>query len=113
MTLLTSKRFPDDNHISNKSKLVEMAIIQYLGEKNVVCLNNCTDANHGYCDLTSFTQFLLGTCKCQYGWKGNDCSEQGIHLKFSSSIQTIVHFSFVRTIQICKPVTSVQQQYLY
>lgn len=84
--LLTRQRFPNDIHIHNKSKLVEMAIQRYLEKQKPVCFNDCTDSNHGECDVSNAASFLLGTCKCRYGWGGNDCSEEGEQIKFDNSV---------------------------
>ncbi len=81
-TLLTRKHFANDSNISNKSKLVEMAIQRYLDRQTPICINNCTDSNHGECDVSSNPPFLLGICKCRPGWRGYDCSEADVPSKF-------------------------------
>ncbi|EGC34294.1 hypothetical protein DICPUDRAFT_153496 [Dictyostelium purpureum] len=36
--------------------------------KQKICLNNCTDTNHGICNTSN------GICDCKSGWVGFDCS---------------------------------------
>ena len=76
-SLVDRIHFPNDTHINNKSKLIELSIQRYLAKQKPTCINDCTDSSHGECDVSTTTSFLLGTCKCQPGWKGVDCSEQG------------------------------------
>lgn len=83
-TLLSLKHFPHDTEIQNKVKLVERAIQRYLDRHTPMCVNNCTDTNHGFCDVSNDPPFQLGTCKCLSGWKGYDCSQPDVQSKFDS-----------------------------
>jgi hypothetical protein len=95
--LLTTKNFPNDSYIQKKSKLVEKAIERYLNGQNIICLNNCTDSNHGECNTRRTTPFLLGTCECRSGWKGNDCSKRGESIPFANLIIILSSFFVIPT----------------
>lgn len=51
-----------------------MAIQSYTNNIRPFCFNNCTDSNHGTCNVSN-SHLQLGTCTCLPGWKGIDCSK--------------------------------------
>lgn len=69
--LLTTRRFPNDLQIQNKSKLIEQILKRYI-QQPLYCYNNCTDALHGTCESSGYFQF--GMCNCKENWTGIDCS---------------------------------------
>lgn len=65
--LFTSKRFPNDPQIDEKSKLIQQVLSEY-GKQPPYCYNNCTSPMHGTC--TPFEGFNFGVCKCNPGFSG-------------------------------------------
>ena len=69
--LLNEKRFPNDKNIGEKKRLIEQAFNKYISNP-VFCYNNCS--SNGICQSTGYFQF--GTCKCNEGWSGPECSNK-------------------------------------
>ncbi|UJR17969.1 hypothetical protein I4U23_004868 [Adineta vaga] len=65
-------RFPNDQNISMKSKMIEQALNNYIDTPIYCYGNNCS--GHGSCQDTGYFQF--GECQCQDGWSGIDCSKK-------------------------------------
>jgi hypothetical protein len=65
-------RFPNDRDISEKSKMIEQALNNYIATPIYCYGNNCS--GHGICQDTGYFQF--GQCQCQNGWSGVDCSKK-------------------------------------
>ena len=67
--LLNVQRFPNDQNITAKSKLIEQALENYI-RNPVYCYRNCS--GKGTCRPSGYFQF--GVCECVKGWSGIDCS---------------------------------------
>ncbi|UJR12390.1 hypothetical protein I4U23_016567 [Adineta vaga] len=71
--LLTKERFPYDNQIEDKARLIESVWAKYDGNQNLAkCVNDCTSPCHGRCIPTGYFQY--GLCVCQESFTGHDCS---------------------------------------
>jgi hypothetical protein len=68
--LLTPARFPNDTRIIEKALLISNLLINYM-KSPLFCWNNCS--GNGTCIPTPF--FNIGTCKCNQGFTGIDCSD--------------------------------------
>jgi hypothetical protein len=69
--ILIRRHFPNDQFITNKSKLIEKILEQYLAG-SVYCYNDCGgNGTRGTCEPTGY--FKFGICKCKPGWTGADC----------------------------------------
>ena len=71
--LLTKQRFPNDPNITMKARLIQTTVEKYLLNP-VYCYNQCTHPSQGTCVDSGY--FRFGTCQCQNGWKGLDCSTE-------------------------------------
>ncbi|CAF1325661.1 unnamed protein product [Didymodactylos carnosus] len=69
--LLTKERFPNDNAVDKKLKLIEIALSKYLQDP-LFCYNNCTSPTNGICKSSGY--FRFGLCQCNKGFSGIDCS---------------------------------------
>jgi hypothetical protein len=70
LDLITSARFPNDTRIAAKASLINSLLANYINLP-VFCWNNCS--GNGTCVPTLY--FNIGTCKCNQGYTGLDCSE--------------------------------------
>ncbi|CAF2098177.1 unnamed protein product [Rotaria magnacalcarata] len=95
--LLNKRRFPHDDQIFKKSKLIEKALNKYI-DNQLYCYNNCS--GNGVCQETGYFQF--GECKCKDTWKGFDCSQQ-----VSTTTTTTTTTSTPRAINSCQCVRRI------
>lgn len=65
-------RFPNDPNITEKAKMIERVLNDYITTPPYCYGNNCS--RHGSCQDTGYFQF--GQCQCHSGWSGIDCSEK-------------------------------------
>ncbi|KAK5574633.1 hypothetical protein RB653_009886 [Dictyostelium firmibasis] len=64
--------------LNTNSMITKVLINSTSSINNKLCNNDCTDIDHGICNL------YLGTCVCDNGWFGDDCSISNI---FISSVE--------------------------
>ena len=70
--LFTSRNFPQDKLIVNKSKLMEILLEKYLNGSDY-CYDDCmAHMGQGKCESTGY--FRFGKCKCTPGWTGANCA---------------------------------------
>ena len=74
--LLNNQRFPNDPNITMKARLIQTAIEKYV-QNPIYCYNQCTHPSQGTCVDSGY--FRFGTCQCQNGWEGLDCSKETDH----------------------------------
>ena len=75
LDLITGHHFPDDPFIESKAQAVERVMIAYANGTSVNCYNSCTSPINGVCQATTpANPFVVGTCKCNPGFTGRDCS---------------------------------------
>ena len=65
-------RFPNEANMTEKSKMIERALDNYVKASGYCYGNSCS--GHGSCNDTG--NFQLGQCQCQNGWSGDDCSKR-------------------------------------
>jgi hypothetical protein len=68
--LITLARFPNDTQIAAKASILNSLLINYINLP-LFCWNNCS--GNGTCVPTLY--FNIGTCNCNQGYTGTDCSE--------------------------------------
>ncbi|CAF3831322.1 unnamed protein product [Rotaria sp. Silwood1] len=67
--LLTASRFPKDAQIKQKARIIRVLLEKYLLSPPF-CYNSCN--GHGTCVPSDI--FRIGSCKCDRGYFGEDCS---------------------------------------
>ncbi|UJR19592.1 hypothetical protein I4U23_022726 [Adineta vaga] len=74
--ILTSRNFPNDPLIADKSKSIGKILEQYLSH-SVYCYKNCgNNGTRGTCEPTGY--FNFGLCKCKPEWTGVDCETPAV-----------------------------------